>query len=302
MLRHVRRLILVIICMLSLVICGCSVQTTDTDDTNPVTNSKVNTTASSDGSTAKMQVHYIDVGQGDAILVQSAGQNMLIDAGDNEHASGLVEYLKSAGVQKIDILVGTHPHADHIGGMDAVLQAFPVKAIYLPRVAHTSKSFQDVLDAVEAQNLKISTAKAGVSLPLTDIKADILAPVKDSYEDLNNYSAVIRVICGNKVFLFMGDAEKEAEADILNSGVNLKADVLKVGHHGSDSGTSEALLMAVKPQYAIIMVGAGNPYGHPHQETLTRLTNCSANILRTDLNGTIVISTDGSRLQIKTDK
>ncbi|HEX3011396.1 MAG TPA: MBL fold metallo-hydrolase, partial [Syntrophomonadaceae bacterium] len=165
-----------------------------------------------------------------------------------------------------------------------------------------SKSFDDLLTALENKNLKINTARAGITLPLASVNAYFLAPVKDYYEDLNNYSAVIKIVCGNKVFLFMGDAEKEAEDDMLAAGTDLKADVLKVGHHGSDSGTSTAFLNLVQPQYAIISVGEDNPYGHPHQETLNRLQECGSQIMRTDLNGTIVIHTDGNKLDIVIEK
>lgn len=291
--------LLSIVILLALLLGGCSIQS---NETAPVVKNHIDDIATEQSATKETRIHYIDVGQGDAILVQSAGQNMLIDAGDNDHGQKVVDYLKSVGVNQIDIIVGTHPHADHIGGMDTVMRAFPVKAVYMPRVAHTSKSFRDVLEAVEACNLKIHNARAGTILPMSGVKAEMLAPVKENYEDLNNYSAVIKVICGNKTFLFMGDAEKESEEDMLTAGSDLKADVLKVGHHGSSSGTSEQFLAAVKPQYAIIMLGADNPYGHPHTETVTRLTQSGTKILRTDLNGTIVISTDGRQLQVENEK
>lgn len=291
---------LLIIISLALLLSGCSIQPNDTAPV--VENQANNSTATEQPVSSKTRIHYIDVDQGDAVLVQSAGQNMLIDAGDNSHGQQVVDYLKSMGVEQLDIIVGTHPHADHIGGMDTVLQAFPVKAVYMPRISHTSQSFRDVLSAIEEQNLKINTARAGTVLPLTGVKAEILAPVKENYEDLNNYSAVIRIVCGKRVFLFMGDAEKEAEADLLAADSDLKADVLKVGHHGSHSSTSEPFLSSVKPQYAIIMLGADNPYGHPHAETLKRLAQSGIKILRTDMNGTIVFTTDGNLLQIKTDR
>lgn len=284
--------------ILLVLLSGCSVQP---NETAPVIKNQTDSITAEQTATEETTIHYLDVGQGDAILVQSAGQNMLIDAGDNDHGQNVVAYLKSVGVKQIDILIGTHPHADHIGGIDNVIKEFPVKAVYMPRIAHTSKSFRDVLDAVEASNLKIHTAKTGIVLPMNGVKAELLAPVKDNYEDLNNYSAVVKVVCGKKVFLFMGDAEKESEEDMLAVHSELKADVLKIGHHGSSSGTSERFLAVVKPQYAIIMLGADNPYGHPHIEIMNRLTQSGTKILRTDLNGTIVISTDGNRLQVKNE-
>ncbi|MEN6460153.1 MAG: ComEC/Rec2 family competence protein, partial [Syntrophomonas sp.] len=250
----------------------------------------------------QLKVHFIDVGQGDAILVQAPeGENMLIDAGDNDYGSQVVDYLHSQGVKNLDIVVGTHPHADHIGGMDTVINSFPVNNIYLPRMTHSSRSFEDVLMAVKSKGLKIKTARAGIIIPLKGVQSTFIAPVGEKYEDLNNYSAVIKLNYGLKSFLLTGDAEHESENEMIASGVDLKATVLKVGHHGSTSSTGYKFLKAAAPEYAIIMVGRDNPYGHPHQETLNRLSDAGIKILRTDQNGTIVISTDGKNINIKTN-
>lgn len=293
--------LMIIMALTAVVISGCSIQTTD--NRLPVVKNQQSTTLpAEDPSAGILKVHYIDVGQGDSILVQSDGQNMLIDAGDNDQGQKVVTYLEKVGVKQLDVVVGTHPHADHIGGLDTVIAAFPVKAVYMPRIAHTSKSFGDLLDAIEAKGLKINSARAGVEIPLTGVTAEILAPVKQSYEDLNNYSAVIRVSSGEQTFLFMGDAEKEVEEELLSAEQDLHADVLKVGHHGSNSGTCSAFLAAVKPQYAIIQVGADNKYGHPHREPIDRLTRSHTEIIRTDHSGTVVITISGQKLDIKAEK
>ncbi|MEN6326514.1 MAG: ComEC/Rec2 family competence protein [Syntrophomonas sp.] len=257
--------------------------------------------AASTGTGGQLKVHFIDVGQGDAILVQSPeGENMLIDAGDNDYGSQVVNYLHSQGVKSLDIVVGTHPHADHIGGMDTVINSFPIKNIYLPRITHSSRSFEDVLMAVKSKGLKIKTARAGIIIPLKGVQSTFMAPVGEKNEDLNNYSAVIKLNYGLKSFLLTGDAEHESENEMMASGADLKATVLKIGHHGSSSSTGYNFLKAAAPEYAIIMVGKDNPYGHPHQETISRLSAAGIKILRTDQNGTIVISTDGKNIDIKT--
>ncbi|MDD3365512.1 MAG: ComEC/Rec2 family competence protein, partial [Syntrophomonas sp.] len=223
---------------------------------------------------------------------------MLVDAGENDYGDVVVNYLISQGVKELDIVVGTHPHSDHIGGLDTVINRFPVKSIYMPKATNTTESFRDVLSAVKNKGLKISTAKAGVVLPLDGIDCRFVAPVKDSYEELNNYSGVIRLEYGSQSFLLAGDAGTESEAQILSSGVNIKSTVLKVGHHGSYSSSSSKFLKAAAPQYAVIMVGKNNQYGHPHPQTLTRLSNAGIKVFRTDQVGTIVFTTDGKDIQV----
>jgi len=248
-----------------------------------------------------LEVHYIDVGQGDAILIKTPiGENILIDAGKNSGADELIEYLKEQGVQSFSAVIGTHPHEDHIGGLDRVIDEFEVKSIYMPKIIHTTKTFEDVLDAIERKELKIKTASKGIRIPLNDADALFLAPISEEYEDLNNYSAVLRFQYGDKVFLFTGDAEALVEEEILaNHSLDLlKAQVLKVGHHGSVTSTSESFLKTVSPAYGIISSKEGNSYGHPHDETLELLKNNDVHILRTDIEGTIIIKSDGQNLEI----
>ena len=249
--------------------------------------------------TGELKVHFIDVGQGDSILIETpGGQNMLIDAGERDQGEKVVNYIKSQGVDKLHFVVGTHPHSDHIGGLVKVIESIPVEKIYLPRVTHTSRSFENLLEAISNKGLKISTAAAGVKISLADGEASFIAPVGEDYEGLNNYSAVIKLTYGSASFLFTGDAEKLSEKEMLANGTDLKADVLKVGHHGSVSSTSSNFLQAVSPEYAVIMCGSGNDYGHPHKETLAALSGLE--VYRTDSDGTIIISTDGNNYNITT--
>jgi len=246
-----------------------------------------------------LKVHFITVGQGDAILVQTpTGQNMLIDAGENDQGDVVVNYLIAQGVKDLAVVVGTHPHSDHIGGLDRVINQFPINYIYMPKVTNNTKTFKDVLTAVQNKGLQISTAKAGVVLPLKGINCQFIAPVQNSYEDMNNYSAVIKLEYGSQSFLLTGDAETESEGQMLSSGAALKSTVLKVGHHGSSSSTGSKFLKAAAPQYAVIMVGGDNTYWHPHAQTLAKLGQAGVMIYRTDQNETIVFSTDGKDMQV----
>lgn len=251
---------------------------------------------SADGSL--MRVNYIDVGQGDSEFIELPnGKTMLIDAGPNEAGSKVVEYIKSLGYTSIDYVVATHPHEDHIGGMDDVINAFDIGDIYMPKVSADTKTYEDLLDAISAKNLIIYTAHAGVSVIGDDaLSVNMLAPVSDSYDDLNNYSAVIRIVYGDTSFLFTGDAENISESEITD---DVKANVLKVGHHGSDTSTSDDFLARVNPSIAVISCGKDNKYGHPTESTVQKLKDKGVQVLRTDEVGTIVISTDGSNLKME---
>lgn len=252
----------------------------------------------------ELQIQYLDVGQADASLIRLPnGQTMLIDAGGNATADRLVEYLKDQGIEKIDFLIGTHPHEDHIGGLDAVIDAFDIGQIYLPKVADsqvpTTKTYEDVLTAIDKKGLKVNQGKAGVTLFQSDgLSAALLAPNSDSYSGLNSYSIVVMLTYGEKKFLFMGDAEADSEKEILERFGDVKADVLKCGHHGSSTSTTKAFLAAVSPEYAVISCGRDNSYGHPHQETLEALDESNVIVYRTDQQHTIVASCDGEKLTL----
>ena len=248
----------------------------------------------------QLKVHFLDVGQADSILLQvPGGKNILVDAGNNDDGSLVTGYLNQLGIKKIDFLVGTHPHEDHIGGMDNVIKAFEIGKVFMPNKTNTTKTYEDVLLALKAKNLKITNAKAGVSLLEQDnIKINFIAPNKTKYEDLNNWSAVLHVQYGDTAFLLTGDAEQLSEKEMLAAGANLKADVLKIGHHGSSSSTSQKFFNAVIPKYAVISVGKDNDYGHPHKETLTKLSKAEIKLYRTDLNGTVVFTSDGKNINV----
>jgi len=251
-----------------------------------------------------LKVHFLDAGQGDSILIQFPnGRNMLVDAGKNNSAAGIIDYLKKNGINKLDYLVGTHPHEDHIGSLDAVIEHFQIGEVLLPRVTTNTRTFRDVLAAIKNKDLKITAAKAGVNILEDDnLSAKILAPNKSTYEDLNNYSAVIKIKYKEVAFLLTGDAEELSEKEILAGKADVRANVLKVGHHGSHSSTSPAFLKAVNPLYAVISAGAGNDYHHPHGETLKRLKQAGVKVLRTDEKGTIVFTTDGKEIALTTEK
>ncbi|TCT11629.1 beta-lactamase superfamily II metal-dependent hydrolase [Natranaerovirga pectinivora] len=249
-----------------------------------------------------LKIHFIDVGQGDAILIQQENYNMLIDAGDNKYGERVVTYLKSQGISKLDYVLGTHPHADHIGGLDDVINEFEIEKVLLPRVSHNTKTFEDVLIAIDNKNLQITPPNVGDNYILGDAKWTILAPINDKYSNLNDYSIVIRLEYGNKAFLFVGDAEEISEREMIElHGSDLKADVLKISHHGSSSSTTKEFLTAVNPTYGIIQVGEDNKYGHPHKEVMERLKTFDVYLYRTDLHGTIILTSDGKNIDIKTD-
>jgi len=250
---------------------------------------------------ADIKVHYIDVGQADSIFIElTSNRTMLIDAAESDNSDKIIDYIKNLGYNTIDYLVATHPHADHIGGMKDVVEEFDIVEVYMPKAVTTTKTYENLLKAIDSKNLKIKTAKAGVNIiEDSDLIIDIIAPNKDKYDDLNNYSACIKLTYKDVSYLFMGDAEVTSEKEI-NS--NIDVDVLKVGHHGSDTSSGNSFLNKVSPSYAIISVGSDNSYGHPHKEVLNRLEDVGATIYRTDLNGSIIVSTDGKDIGITTEK
>lgn len=247
------------------------------------------------------KVHFINVDQGDSILVESRGHYMLIDAGENDEGDTVVAYLKEQGVSTLDYIIGTHPHSDHIGGMDDVLDAVTVEKAILPNVTYDTKTYQDVLDGIEAQKAEILWAEVGDTYTLGDASFIILAPNAE-YTDPNNWSVGIKLVCGRNSFVMCGDAETKSERDICKNGIDLEADVLKCGHHGSNTSTSDEFLKAVNPIYAVISCGKDNKYGHPHAETIAKLQDDDVQIYRTDLSGTIIASSDGTNLSWSFEK
>ncbi len=242
-----------------------------------------------------LTVHFISVGQGDAILLQEGTNGFLIDSGESSAADIVLEYLEDQGIETLDYVVGTHPHEDHIGSLAAVISAYPVGVILMPEVAHSTATYEGLLDTIIDQGLTVTAPEPGTELVWGDVVIEILAPLK-TYDSLNNDSIVLKVIHGENSFLFTGDIEAEAEGDLLSS--DLRADVLKVAHHGSATSTSAEFLAAVSPSYGVISVGEGNDYGHPSEDTLERLAAADVEIYRTDLSGAVVFTSDGAALSI----
>lgn len=247
-----------------------------------------------------LEVYFFDVGQGDSELIRlPGGENILIDAGTSSTEDELVGELRSLGAETLDLVVATHPHADHIGGMAAVMDAFDVRQVVMPRISEsdtpTTKTYENLLQSIADKGLTITPAEPGDELLSSGgAVLTVLAPNGEDCGDLNNYSVVLRLTYGEDSFLFTGDAEEESEEEMLSLNWPLTATVLKCGHHGSETSTSPAFLDAVSPQYAVISCGVDNDYGHPDAVTLEKLEAAGAEVFRTDRQGTILASTDGS--------
>ncbi len=249
----------------------------------------------------ELVAHFIDVGQGDANFIELPnGDTMLIDAGIASSGDDITKYIEDLGYTDIDYVIATHPHADHIGGMAEVIESFDIGTVYMPKAVSTSKTYENLLETIAFKDLMINTGKAGVEvLREDDLVILMLAPVQDSYANLNNYSIVLKITYGNISFLYTGDAEEESLEEITG---DLTADVLKVGHHGSDTSTTDDFLGQVRPKYAVISVGDKNSYSHPSKSTISKLEKYTDNIYRTDLNGTVIIRSDGINVDVKTER
>ena len=244
-----------------------------------------------------MRVHFIDVGQGDSILVQTGGINMLIDAGPEASSDSLVSYLKKQKIRKLHYIVATHPHEDHIGGMAAVIRKFEVGRFYAPRTVSETRYFEDMAVSLMQRDLRITPSREGTRLFLGErAECLMLWPRSDTYDNPNNYSSVMRVTYGSSSFLFTGDAEEPVEDAIIGSGEDIDCDVLKAGHHGSSTSSSMQLLEAVTPDTAIISVGKNNDFGHPSKAVLNSLQSMDVQIYRTDIDGTVILESDGKRI------
>lgn len=254
--------------------------------------------------TGQLCVKYIDVGQGDSeFIILPNGETILIDAGEKGSGKKVVSEIKDMSVDKIDYLIATHPHADHIGGMPDVIDSFDIGKVYMPRADYSSKTYLTVLEKIDEKNLKITAVKSGTKVISSDeLSAEFISPASEEYNSLNDFSAVLKLTYGDTSFLFTGDAEAYSEQEMLESGFDLSADVLKVGHHGSDTSSSENFLDAVSPKYAVISCGLNNDYSHPSENTLDKLSSINTKVFRTDKMGTITVYSDGQTIKVESEK
>lgn len=248
-----------------------------------------------------LEVHFIDVGQADSTLLLCGGEAMLIDGGNVADGSLVVSYLEQQGVEDLERVVCTHAHEDHVGGLAAVLAAYDAGTVYCPVEEYDSRAFENFKSYTEAQGLELTAPQPGETFSLGSAQVTILGPVKE-YEDTNNTSIVLRVDFDETAFLFTGDMERDAEADLMESGASLWATVLKVGHHGSSTSSSYPFLREVLPPYAVISCETGNSYGHPHRETVDRLYDAMVTVYRTDLLGSVVAVSDGREVTFSTER
>lgn len=247
----------------------------------------------------KLKVHYINVGQGDSTLIELPnGKNVLIDGATRSNGQTVLDYLDNLRVEKIDYLIATHPHEDHIGGLINVVKQYEIGEIFMPKKAHTTIVFEDLLLAIKEKGYSITNPEVGAVLFDEDgLSMNVLAPSGASGNNLNNYSIANRLVFGNTAFVFTGDAEQQSEKNMVENECDLEADVLKIGHHGGDTSSISSFLSAVNPDYGIISAGKDNQYGHPHINVLNRLADHSIKVFRTDRDGTIIAKSDGDKIE-----
>ncbi len=298
-------LILAVIMMITLVGCRVSDEWIAQDSPSVTQNvpgtEEENKTPEPEPIESSLEIHYIDVGQADAALVLCGDKTMLIDGGNATDSSLIYTYLKNKNVSHIDCIICSHPHEDHIGGLPAALTNFDVGMVYAPSVEADSNVYNTFVNKVSEKGLTIQEPTPGTELVLGDAKVAFLGPINPT-DDLNNASVILKITHGKNSFLFTGDAEREAEQDVLDAGYDLSATVLKVGHHGSANSTTYPFLREIMPEYAVISVGKGNSYGHPTEETLSRLRDADIKVYRTDMQDDIIAVSDGETVSITTQK
>lgn len=266
-----------------------------TDSYGTVQPVEVVSAETSDTQLPDMEVHFLDVGQSDATLVMNGEHAMLIDAGDNNQGTAIQNYLQKQGVEHLDYLILTHTDADHIGGADVIITKFDVDTVFMGNYAKDTATYRDVIQALDNKGLQWSTPAVGENYTLGDAFFTIIAPNKE-YNTPNNSSIGLLLTKGKNKFIFTGDAEEAAEADIVQNGIDITADVYQAGHHGSKTASSDALLDAVKPEFAVISCGQDNKYGFPHAQVLNSFRERGIQVFRTDEQGSIVAVSDGTSI------
>ena len=256
-------------------------------------------TSAAPNSESKLIVHFLDVGQGDSIFIELPnGKTMLVDAGENYHGQGIIDYVQTIGYQKLDYVVATHPHEDHIGSMPYIVRNFEIGSIYMPDVTANTAAFESLLKAIKAKGLRVKNGRTGVHIIKDgELTADIIAPDKPDESNLNNSSIVLLLTFGNVSYLLTGDAETK-ELNAIRA--DMHATVLKAGHHGSKTSTTQTLLKKISPSVTVISCGKNNDYGHPHAEVLKMLKSVNSSVYRTDRDQTVIVATDGSSLTVST--
>lgn len=250
---------------------------------------------------SEFEILFIDVGQADAALVSSDGHHMLVDGGNREDSDKIYTVLKNRGVEHLDYVVCTHAHEDHVGGLPAAISNFSVGKVFSSVESYDSKIFRTFVEKTNEKGLSLTIPELYDTYKLGDASITFIGPAEKSDEP-NNMSLVVKIIYGNTSFLFTGDAERDAENAILENGVDISCDLLKVGHHGSETSTSYRFLYEANPKYAVISVGKDNSYGHPHEEVMSRLRDAEVEVFRTDLVGDILVRSDGNTLSFETSK
>lgn len=273
--------VLLLVLALALVLCACAVPDSLTDSPSPETPAG-----------DELTVHFLDVGQADCILLTCGGESMLIDGGNVDDGSTVVAYLQDEGISTLDYVVCTHAHEDHVGGLAAVLAAFPAEAVWCPVTDFDTKAFRNFRMYAEEQGCRLVMPELDGVYALGGATVTVLGP-REAYDDPNNTSIVLRVCLGDCAFVFSGDAEWQSEAAILDAGCDVSCGVLKAGHHGSSTSNSYRWLLEADPQAMVISCGKNNDYGHPHEEVMSRLADAEIDVLRTDMQGHIVCVCDG---------
>ena len=296
--------------LITYVLTGCSFLHSVTTENPPLAPSSPATSTSSEevipseiplSGRSSFTIHYIDVGQADASLVLCDGKTMLIDGGNVADSSLIVAYLKKLNIDYLDYIVCTHAHEDHVGGLSGALSVARAGVVYAPQTETNSKAYNNFLRKVSEQNLRITHPTIGSCITLGNSNIQFIGPISEATSDLNNSSIVLKITYGDTSFLFTGDAEREEEQTLLGKEM-LESDVLKVGHHGSDTSTSYPFLREVMPEYAVISVGKSNSYGHPTETVLSRLRDADVKVYRTDLQGDIIVRSDGENITVTATK